>query len=432
MTTQPSAGANRRQFIKESGAVALAANLGALGAVHASSPGTIKVGLVGCGGRGQGAMIDALNADPRVRITALADVFDQGEKGVHTAFGRLESQGQKIEKDRVFVGFDAYKKLLALDLDYVILATPPHFRPDHIAAAVEAGKHVFTEKPVAVDPPGARKVMEAGELARTKKLSIAAGTQRRHQAPYLENYQRIRDGAIGPIVAARCYWNSNQLWYRHREDAKYPQYKTCSDMELMIRDWVNWSWLSGDHICEQHVHNLDVINWFLSKDGTAEHPTRAVGMGGRARRVTGDQFDFFSIDFEYPGSVHVSSYCRQVNGCDGNISEAIVGEQGTSTGAGRITGPKAWSWNSRDKYLNPYVQEHKDLVASITGQGPYLNEARNVATSTLTAIMGRTAAYTGRPVTWEEMMASNLRLGPKEYDWDIALFPQQPPVPGRA
>jgi myo-inositol 2-dehydrogenase/D-chiro-inositol 1-dehydrogenase len=252
----------------------------------------------------------------------------------------------------------------------------------------------------------------------------------------VETYKRVQDGAIGRPLAARCYWNMGQLWYKNREEK-------WNDMEWMIRDWVNWTWLSGDHICEQHVHNIDVINWFTSSDGTANHPIRAVGFGGRARRVTGNQYDFFSVDFEYAEGFHLASYCRQVNGCDGNVTETVVGEKGetfTQSGVCEIKGSNPFLMNTRlrnVKQTNPYVQEHIDLIDSIV-HSKGLNEATNVAISTLTAVMGRIAAYTGKTVTWDEVMDPNntdpafAALGPKEYNWNVALMSTEIPVPGRA
>jgi len=273
------------------------------------------------------------------------------------------------------------------------------------------------EKPVAVDPVGIRSVLATGEKAKQLGLSVVAGTQRRHKKSYIETYKRIADGAIGKIVAARCYWNQGQLWYKERD-------KNWSDMEWMIRDWVNWTWLSGDHIVEQHVHNLDVINWF-----TGSHPAKAVGMGGRMRRVTGDQYDFFSIDFELGDGTHVHSMARQINGCVNNVSEFVVGTKGSSNCADKIFGPDgAVVWAYEGPKEQEYVTEHTHLVEAIRSGKP-INEAQNVAESTMTAIMGRISAYSGREVTWDEVMASDLQLGPTEY----ALGPvpmSKAPIPG--
>lgn len=362
----------------------------------------LKAGLIGCGGRGRGAAHDLLKSAPNVQITALADVFQDRLDSTRKS---LEETGQTISKDRCFIGFDAYQKLIETDVDMVLLATPPHFRPQHFAAAVEAGKHVFMEKPVAVDPVGIRSILATGEKAASLGLSVVAGTQRRHKWPYLETQKRVAAGAIGDIVAARCYWNQAQLWYRLRQPG-------WSDMEWMIRDWVNWCWLSGDHIVEQHVHNIDVVEWF-----TGIHPQKAVGMGGRMRRVTGDQYDFFGVDYEFANGVHVHSMCRQINGCINNVSEYVVGTKGSTNCKDTIydlNGKVVWVYNGE----NPpeYVQEQADLVAAIRGGEP-INETRNVAQSTLTAIMGRLSAYTGKETVRDEVFNLNMRLGPSEYAW---------------
>lgn len=362
----------------------------------------LKAGLIGCGGRGRGAAHDLLKSAPNVQITALADVFQDRLDSTRKS---LEETGQTISKDRCFIGFDAYQKLIETDIDMVLLATPPHFRPQHFAAAVEAGKHVFMEKPVAVDPVGIRSILATGEKAASLGLSVVAGTQRRHKWPYLETQKRVAAGAIGDIVAARCYWNQAQLWYRLRQPG-------WSDMEWMIRDWVNWCWLSGDHIVEQHVHNIDVVEWF-----TGIHPQKAVGMGGRMRRVTGDQYDFFGVDYEFANGVHVHSMCRQINGCINNVSEYVVGTKGSTNCKDTIydlNGKVVWVYNGE----NPpeYVQEQADLVAAIRGGEP-INETRNVAQSTLTAIMGRLSAYTGKETVRDEVFNLNMRLGPSEYAW---------------
>ena len=409
---------SRRGFIQGSvGAATAAHTLRRARPVSASVPEgpTLKAGLVGCGGRGTGAAFDFLAGSKDVKIVALADVF---QDRLDRARDSLQKKGgQEISSDRCYVGFDAYQKLIASDVDVVLLATPPHFRPAHFAAAVEARKHVFMEKPVAVDPVGVRSVIATGEKAKSLSLSVVAGTQRRHQANYLETCKRVADGAIGEIVAARAYWNQGQLWYRER-DPKW------SDMEWMIRDWVNWSWLSGDHIVEQHVHNLDVINWF-----TGSHPVKAVGMGGRMRRVTGDQYDFFSIDYTFSNGVHELSMCRQINGCANSVSEYIVGTRGSTNCADRIFDAKGNPvWAYEGPRALPYVAEHTDLVAAIRSGQP-INEARNVAESTLSAILGRISAYTGKETSWDEVMNSDLRLGPTEY----ALGPVPAgtvPVPG--
>ncbi|QDU63597.1 Inositol 2-dehydrogenase/D-chiro-inositol 3-dehydrogenase [Planctomycetes bacterium Pan216] len=423
--TPKSASESRRDFMKATTSAAAIAGMGLAGRAHAEGKDVINVGLVGCGGRGTGAAFNSLQADPATKIVAMADVF---EDRMDSSLKRLQKKwGDRIavSDDSKHLGFDSYKKVVDAGCDYVIFATPPYFRPEHIAYAVEKGINIFSEKPVAVDPVGARSVMNSGEVAKQKGLSFVAGTQRRHQKEYLDVYGKVQDGSIGKVLAARCYWMMNQLWFRKR-DPKW------NDMEWMIRDWVNWAWLSGDHIVEQHVHNLDVCNWYLSKDGTVINPVKAVGMGGRARRVTGDQYDFFAVDYTYPGDVHVASYCRQINGCARNVGEEVVGEKGMARREG-IVGPNPFSTRTKrgQKNTNPYDQEHIDLIDSIRNNKG-LNEAHNVATSTLTAIMGRQAAYTGLEVTWEDMMSSDLKLGPEKIDWDVKLPTTGVPVPGKA
>ena len=391
----------------------------------------LKAGLIGCGGRGTGAALNFIEAGPNLQVIALGDVFQDRVDGARKKI--LEKRGQEIADDHCFVGFDAYQKVIDSGVDVVLLACPPHFRPKHFAAAIDARKHVFMEKPVAVDPVGARAIMDTADRAEAFGQSVVTGTQRRHQREYIETYKRIADGAIGEIVAARCYWNQSQLWYRKRQPG-------WSDMEFMIRDWVNWRWLSGDHIVEQHVHNIDIINWF-----TGMHPVKAVGFGARMRRVTGDQYDFFSVDFEMPNGMHVHSMCRQIDGCVNNVSEFIVGTNGSSNCRDTIfkkDGSIAWKYAyppeqeaeeapQKSSPISPYVQEHIDLVTAIRTNKP-VNEAKNTATSTLVAIMGRTSAYTGEQVTWEQMMQSELRLGPKEYAMGPMDLEPVFPIPGTA
>ncbi len=408
---------SRRNFVRSAAAAGALAGSFPYVVRGALEEGPIKVGVVGCGGRGSGAMINCVDADKAVKITALADVFKDRLDG---AVNKLKGKGQEVPEKNRFLGFDAFEKLIATDVDLVILATPPHFRPEHLAACVAAGKHVFMEKPVAVDAPGIRSIIASGEEAKSKRLGIVAGTQRRHQKPYIEIMKRIHGGEAGDIVSGQCYWNQSQLWYRQRK----PEWNT---MEWMIRDWVNWSWLSGDHVVEQHVHNIDIINWAIGA-----HPLELVAFGGRHRRVTGDQFDCFSADLTYPKGVHVHSMCRQINGCTSNVSERVVGTKGTALfqgSTGRLNKHTASGGRT------PYEQEHVDLIASIRADKP-LNEAQNVAWATMTAIMIRNSAYSGKKLKWSDEIKSNRRLGPKEYKWgdlpDIARWGGKAPTPGRA
>jgi predicted dehydrogenase len=391
----------------------------------------IKAGVIGCGGRGTGAAINFLNAGAGLEIVALGDVFEDRIAGCREQL--MSKKGVEVADEKCFVGFDAFQKVLEQDINYVIIATPPHFRPEHVEAAVKARKHVFMEKPVAVDPVGARRIIVAGKQAESLGLCVVAGTQRRHQWNYQEIYEYVKAGAIGKIVSANVYWNGGKLWHVNpRSD--------WSEMEAMIRNWVNWMWLSGDHIVEQHVHNIDVVNWF--KDA---HPVKALGFGSRQRRITGDQFDNFSVDFVYDDGTRMHSMCRQINGCDRNVSEHVVGEKGYGNPARdlythegelihKTLDPRPEADEDKavieERYNSPYDQEHIDLITAIR-RGEPINEAEHVATSTLTAIMGRTSAYTGKEVTWDEMMNSEVHYMPAVYDFgDVTGVPKEVPVPG--
>ena len=309
--------------------------------------------------------------------------------------------------------------MLALsDVNYVILATPPRFRAEQLEAAVKAGKHVFMEKPVAVDVPGVLTVMAAGELAKQKGLGIAAGTQRRHLKSYRETIQRIQDGAIGELVYARCYWNGGEIWVIPREEG-------WSDMEWQIRNWNYFTWLSGDHYVEQHVHNLDIMNWVLGA-----HPVRAVsGIGGRQVRtaqVNGHVYDHFAVEFEYPGGLRMFSQARQINGCQNKVEEAVVGTKGTSNCSDEIiTKRRRSAGDSAAQKVNPYRQEHEDLIASVRAGQP-INEAQAIAESTMTGILGREAAYSGKEITWDEAMKSTTRLGPEKLEFGHYPIPPSP------
>jgi predicted dehydrogenase len=416
-------GTSRRDFLKTGGA--LAAGLGFVPAVHAKGNDLLKVGVIGCGGRGTGAaenICEAAGTSYNVKIHALADVF---QERVRNCLDNLKGKDVCKEKldvsdDRAFVGFDAYQRVIDC-CDLIILATPPGFRPQHLEAAVKAGRQIFTEKPVAVDATGIRKVLAAYEESKRKNLAIVAGTQRRHQASYLEAMKQIHDGAIGEIVAARAYWNQGNIWANKRQPG-------WNDTEYQIRNWYHFLWLCGDHIVEQHVHNLDVAVWALGK-----LPERAVGMGGREVNrgpEYGQSWDHFAVDYEFPGGVHVLSMCRQINGCENNVSEALVGTKGgwTTQGPMRFTGPNAGRVRARSG-KDPYVQEHIDLLESIANGKP-INELKQVAESTLVAIMGRMSAYTGKAVTWEQALESKLDTFPSRLEW--GPMPEGAlPVPGQ-
>jgi predicted dehydrogenase len=376
----------------------------------------LKAGLIGCGGRGRGAAQNFLDAGSGLQIVALADLF---EDRVNAARQMLTGQrGQDIPESRCYTGFDAFQKLLASDVDLVIHATPPHFRPAHMAAIVDARKHLFMEKPVAVDVPGAKSVMATAERAASLGLSVVTGTQLRRDLVRMAVRERVQGGEIGDIRALRAIRNQGALWYR------VPQ-SGWSDMEYMVRDWVNWTWLSGDIIVEQHIHHLDAMLWVMGKP-----PVRAAGMGAHARRPTGDQYDFFSVDYEYPGGVHMHSTIRQLNGCANERQEVIVGSRGSASLDGEIydlAGKRTWKYEGPQN--DALVQEHADWVTSIRSGKP-VNTVKETATATLMAIMGRDSAYSGKAFTWDELLASTARLGPTEYALGPVALKPEPPVPG--
>ena len=420
---------NRRDFVKATSAGLAAASIGGLivpqavaGGYFHNNDDVIRVGVIGCGGRGTGAAHNALDASPDVQIVALGDTFSDRLTSCRDSLIGKDSSRATVAEEQCFTGFDAYEKVIACDVDYVILATAPHFRPLHFQAAIEAGKHVFMEKPVATDPAGIRTVIEAAKKAEAKKLSVVAGTQRRHEACYLALMEKIESGVIGDVISARCYWNQGGLWVKEKQ-------LDWSDMEWQIRNWLYFTWTSGDHIVEQHVHNLDVCNWAMGGP-----PVKCMGMGGRQVRTEekyGNIFDHFAVEYEYENGGVVNSQCRQIDGCATRVSEMIAGTKGStysSPGQARIMGENKWRYDGDNP--NPYMVEHANLIASMRGNGQYFNEAKRVAESTLTAIMGRMSAYTGKEVTWEQAMNSKLDLSPEVYDW-VDMDVRDVAVPGR-
>ncbi len=383
----------------------------------------IRVGLIGCGGRGRGAMLDCITADKGIEVVALGDLFRDRVNEVRGLLQEKAADRSKVTDATCFDGLDNYKQVLGSNIDLVILATPPGFRPMHFEAAIQAGKHVFMEKPVAVDPVGVRKVIAASEIAAKRGLGVVSGTQRRHQKHYIEAMKRVHRGDIGEIVSAQCYWNQGGLWVRQREPG-------WTDMEWMCRNWLYFSWLSGDHICEQHIHNLDVVNWALQAT-----PVKCVGMGGRAARTApeyGNIWDHFAVEFEYPNGVRTLSMCRQTEKASDRVAERIVGTRGVlriDSQTAEITGSKPWKYEDSNP-PNPYVEEHRDMIASLRSGHP-LNEGVRVAESTLTAIMGRMSAYTGRELSWKWVReSSKLDLSPAEYTMGAVPVPPAP-IPGQ-
>jgi predicted dehydrogenase len=415
---------SRRYFVKSSAALSLAALASPGSRIFAAGSDKVRVGLVGCGARGTGAAKNCVGSAEGVEIVAMAEVF---EDRLDKSLARLEEEvGDRVSvtRDTCFVGFDAYRKLIASGVDVVILATPPGFRHEHLKAAVEAGKHVFMEKPAAVDPVGIRSTIASAELAKQKGLSIVAGTQQRRMAQYIEVMKRVHGGQIGQIVAGQCYWHwGHQDWHFQLRKPEW------SDMEWQIRCWPYFTWLSGDHIVEQHVHNLDIINWAVGS-----HPVQCLGMGGRQVRTGpeyGNIFDHFAVEYEYPNGVRVLSMCSQINGTTGRVSERVVGTKGssyTTRGVGYIEGRNPYKYDG--PRVASMVKEHADLIKSIRDGNP-INEGRQVAESTLTAIMGRISAYTGRALKWDWVMnASNLDLAPPNYEMgDLPVAPVA--IPGK-
>jgi len=413
---------SRRSFLKRStiaGAGASAFTIVKPELVRGAGKEKLKAGLVGCGGRGTQAIEDVLNGAPNVEVVAMGDIFeDRLERSLKQlrASKRIAAFQDRLNVDAEhrFVGFDAFKKVIASDIDIVMLATPPGYRPEHFEAAIEAKKHVFCEKPFGTDPVGVRRSMAAAKKSEELKLTVKSGAQRRSQKKYLEALQRVKDGEIGDIVACYAYWIGGPVIQQKARDAKW------GDMEWQHRAWYSFVWICGDQIVEQHLHNIDVCNWFM---GT--HPVEVVASGGAVWRpkeeLYGNIYDHVSADFVYANGVHMSSYCRQYpRGCYGDVSELFVGTKG-----------KIDCHNMGSQGLNPYVQEHTDMVNSILGTGPYINEAMAVAESTMTCIMGRESAYSGQKITWDQMMKSQLDLQPKAFDYKLKMDVPPLPVPGQ-
>src|SRR5690606_8553950 len=372
---------------------------------------TLKIALVGCGGRGTGAANQALKADENVQLVAMADAFEDRLNG---SLQHLEKEFEgtkkvKVKEKNKFIGFDAYKK--AIDLaDVVILTTPPGFRPYHFEYAVNAGKHVFMEKPLAVDIPGIRKVLEMAKVAKAKKLNVVVGLQRRYQKNYIEIEKQIREGAVGKITSGQVYWNSSGVWVNPRKPGQ-------TELDYQMRNWYYFNWLCGDHILEQHIHNIDVANWFIG-----EYPISAQGMGGRLVRTGpehGEIFDHHFVEFKYPSGAIISSQCRHQPGTWSKVGEDFQGTKGivdtNDAGAAKIVGydnEDIFSYRGRND-PNPYQQEHDELFKSIRNKG-VISDTENGAYSTMTAIMGRMATYSGQVINWDEALKSDLQIMPAE------------------
>lgn len=417
---------SRREFLKTStagvlGGMALS-GLALSRSAYAGGNDELKVGLIGCGGRGAGAAAQALQADPNVKLTALGDVFADHLQSKLESLKGTEGLAAKIDvpAERQFVGFDSFQKVIDSGVDVVVLATPPHFRPAHLKAAVEAGKHVFCEKPVAVDAPGVRSVYETCRLAKEKNLSIVSGLCWRYDYGVRETMKRVLEGAIGDTVAIQENYLASTLW-------SHPRKPEWSDMEWQLRNWLYFTWLSGDHNVEQHVHSLDKASWALGD----KPPLQATGLGGRQVRTEpqfGHIFDHHAVVYEYPGGVRVFAFTRQQDGCANDVEDYLLGTKGRCEVLRNvIEGEQPWRYKGPKS--NMYQVEHDELFASIRSGQP-INNGEYMTTSTMLAILGRMATYTGKTITWDEALASNESLMPPAYDW-ISL--EVPPVamPGR-
>jgi predicted dehydrogenase len=422
-TTQHDDGcqSSRRAFLKNSAitvaGAGLAAQLSATG-VHAAGSDVIRIGLIGCGGRGTGAAGQALNADPNLKLIAMGDMFADRLQNSLAELKRDDSIAAKIDvrDDHCFVGFDAYKQVLATPVDVVLLATPPHFRPAHFKAAIAAGKHTFVEKPIAVDAPGVRSVLATCSEARRKNLAVVSGLCYRYEHAKRETMKRVHDGQVGDIIALHTNYNMGPLWMK-------PRQSQWTDMEWQLRNWLYFTWLSGDHIVEQHIHSLDKMAWAM-KDA---HPVKCAGMGGRQVRTGpeyGHIFDHHAVVYEYPKGIKCFSYCRQQAGCATDINDYIMGTQGTcDVQKHTITGSKPWRCESSEgDKEDMYQVEHNELFASIRAGKP-INNGDYMCKSTLMAIMGRMATYTGQVITWEKALHSKEDLTPSHYEFGALPVP---------
>jgi len=430
---------NRREFIKGSSVFAAMMAAAPTIVVGQGAPRVFKVGMIGAGGRCSGAMANLIEAAKGmghdIKLVAVCDFFEDKAKGAAKKFGCGENMA--------FGGANGYKKVVESDCEIIVTATPPNFRPIHVEAAVKAGKHVFAEKPVAVDGPGIRQFLAAAKVAKEKKLALVAGTQRRHQKGYLLQALALQQGKVGNVLGGAVYWNGTVPWVRTRQEGMKNDAYLCSN-------WVNWTEMSGDHIVEQHVHNLDVANWFIGR-----YPRTAGAFGARTRRVSGNQYDFFGVDFDYGDGIHIHSQCRQIGGTSGFVGERFRSEEFEFSGGGKIqkVGGDAVKLEGETYELggnvykikdgNPYVIEHENMLRSILGEIPVMNEGEAVAMSTACAIIGRISAYTGQTIRMSDIIDNanspyyNLVCKPTWQDFeagDVAMpeyGDDQAPLPGK-
>lgn len=423
-SSHPSAGGQtRREFLAKTSALAgasLAATLDPGRSAHAAGSDVLRIGLIGCGGRGAGAVASALSVAPNARLVAMADAFADRMDNARAELQRKFGAQIAVPTDRCFSGFDAGQKLAGCGVDVAILAEPPHFRPMHIEACINAGVHVFAEKPMAVDAPGVRRLLAAGEKAREKKLSLVSGFETRYSESAREAVRRVHAGEIGDIVAIEGTYNVGPLWHRGRK----PEW---TEMEFQMRNWYYFTWLSGDHLVEQHVHFLDFVNWLMKE----EPPLHAWGYGGRASRVEakyGDIFDHHAVVYEYPKGVRVYALTRQQAGCYNGVYQTVFGTKGQlrrgytrrQSGLFNLAGEPLWQ--SPAETENPEINSFKEMFAGLAAGKP-VNDCAAFARSTMLAILGRMATHSGQRITWDEAVASTLELAPKRYAWDA-----DPPV----
>jgi myo-inositol 2-dehydrogenase / D-chiro-inositol 1-dehydrogenase len=419
---EPDSPSSRRSFLQTSSAVALGGTLATLGtipAVHAQGSSAVNVALIGCGGRGTQAAINAMRADPSNRLTVMADLFPDRLEQSRKGLVRQLDQQMRVTDETAFTGFDAYKRVMESDVQVVLLCTTPHFRPLHLKAAIDAGKHVFCEKPVAVDAPGVRSVLKTCELAKEKGLAVVSGLCWRYDNAVRETVKRIQDGAIGDIVAIQENYLTGTLWHRGRR----PEW---SEMEYQIRNWLYFTWLSGDHNVEQHIHSLDKAMWLMGD----QPPVAAVGLGGRQVRTGeeyGNIYDHHAVIYEWESGVRVFAFTRQMAGekMFNETDDIVLGTKGQARILrNEITGANPWRYPRERKQTDPgmYDAEHQELFASIKAGRP-INNGLYMSYSTMLAIMGRMATYTGQRVTWDEALQSQLDLSPQSYEWGPVELP---------
>jgi predicted dehydrogenase len=422
--------ASRRSFIKKSGIVLVGGSIAYPSGLYASSKtakdSIIKVGLIGCGGRGTGAASQALHADPNVVLTAMGDVFEDRLESSLAALSKIKPDQLKVDSKNKFIGFDAYQKVIDSGVDVVLLTTPPAFRPQHLSAAITAGKHAFCEKPVAVDAPGVRKVLEAAKMAKEKELSIVSGFCFRHDLMNKDIVGRVLDGDIGEVRAATAFRHGGELWFKDRQ----PEW---SEMTHQMRNWYYYNWLSGDFIVEQSIHSCDLIAWAMGD----EMPIKAIGTGGRQVRTDekyGNIYDHFAIEYEYANGAKSYLFTRQQANTKGRNTLEVFGTEGSANlnlyGVGEIKGANPFTY--RGEKNDMFQAEHDQLFAAIRNGTP-INNGTIMANSTMMGIMARTAGYTGQEITWDEAFNSENSLGPNvnDYAWDYEYTMPEIAIPGK-